>query len=349
MPEPRKLRVAIVLVVGGTAVAALWIGLGLGGRTVVRYADDLMTVAAAGLAAGTTVRAWRTSDRSRAFWGLLSAACISWTVAEAGWAAYDLGTGSVPDPSWADAGYLLAIPLTVLALLRHPGNAGRSTAGRWRGVLDGFAVAGAGLLLSWVLVLGTVVRARDLSTLGGLVAVAYPVGDVVVLVLVVMTVRSMRGRAELALWAVLTGLICMAAADTVYAYLTEVRSFATGGLVDVGWITAYLAIAAGAVVVPTADMAAPEEPVAQRRSAALASVTAPYVVVLPALVVIAVAEARRVTMSRGQWALTVILVVLVLCRQAVAVFDNRPRGGGPVRPSMDLSGGGGPPAPAGRR
>lgn len=320
-PSERR-RVAAAFCLGGTGISGLWIGLDIGGHTVVRYADDLITLGAASAAFLLAMAAWRRGGEARQFWLLLSAACASWTLAEAVWAVYDLGRGSVPSPSWADAGYLAAVPLAVAAFLRHPGFADGTPGRRWRGVLDGLTVAGAGLLLSWTAVLGPVARASDMSTLGGLIAVAYPVGDVVVLVLVVMTVRSMWGRAGAGLWAVLAGLVCMAVSDTVYAYLTEVRSYASGGVVDAGWIAAYLAIGAGAFVSDAAAPvgAAPEPGV--DRPVALGSVVAPYLLLLPAMVAVAVSQLRHTAMGRGQWFLTCALLVLVLCRQWIVATDR---------------------------
>ncbi len=38
----------------------------------------------------------------------------------------------------------------------------------------------------------------------------------------------------------------MAVSDSTYAYLVEVGRYATGNLVDIGWVVGYLAIAVGA-------------------------------------------------------------------------------------------------------
>lgn len=320
-PSERR-RAATALCLGGTGASGLWIGLDLGGHTVVRYADDLITLCAATAACLLAVAAWRRGGAAREFWLLLGAACASWTLAEAVWAVYDLGLGGVPSPSWADAGYLGAVPLAVAAFLRHPGIADGSPGRRWRGVLDGLTVAGAGLLLSWTVVLGPVARASDMSTLGGLVAVAYPVGDVVLLVLVVMTVRSMSGRSGAGLWAVLAGLVCMAVSDTVYAYLTEVRSYASGGVVDVGWIAAYLAIGAGAFLSEPVAPAGPAREPSAAGSNALGSASAPYLLLLPAMVAVAVSQLRHTAIGRGQWFLTCALLVLVLCRQWILATDR---------------------------
>lgn len=90
----------------------------------------------------------------RLFWLLLGCATASWTLAEIIWGYYALILDvEVPVPSWADLGYLSAIPLAVAALVVHPATRGSGTRkARW--VFDGLVVATALLFLSWTLVLG---------------------------------------------------------------------------------------------------------------------------------------------------------------------------------------------------
>ena len=135
--------------------------------------------------------------------------------------------------------------LAAAALLCHPG---MHTAGshKTRATLDGLAIGTAVLLLSWTFVLGSLWRHTDLTTAGGIVALAYPFGDIVIIFLIVLSVRSMTvtGRRPL-LW-VLVGLFAMAVSDSIYAYLVEAGRYSTGNLVDIGWVVGYLAIAVGA-------------------------------------------------------------------------------------------------------
>ena len=178
--------------------------------------------------------------------GLLAGACGAWTLAEIIWGAYELVLSEeVPVPSWADVGYLGAIPLAVAALVSHPAMRGSGTH-KARSVLDGLIVATALLFLSWTVVLGPLWRGTDLSTVGGVVALAYPFGDVVIIFFIVLAIRGMTGGDRLALWCLLAGLLALALADSTYSYLTEVKSYETGSLIDTGWFAGYLGIALGA-------------------------------------------------------------------------------------------------------
>jgi len=74
---------------------------------------------------------------------------------------------------------------------------------RARSVLDGMVIATALLFVSWTLVLGPLWRSTDLTTLGGLVTLAYPFGDVVIVFFIVLAIRGMTGENRSALWCLL--------------------------------------------------------------------------------------------------------------------------------------------------
>ena len=230
-----------------TLVFFLWLVLHVGGSDGVRYFDDIVTALAALSACVACLLAGkRQSGSERRFWALLGLALGAWTFAEAIWGVYDLVLNTaVPVPSWADVGYLGAIPLAAAALLCHPG---MRAAGSYktRATLDGLAIGTALLLLSWTFVLGPLWRHTDLTTAGGIVALAYPFGDMVIIFLIVLSVRSMTATGRRPLLWVLAGLFAMAVSDSTYAYLVEVGRYATGNLVDIGWVVGYLAIAVGA-------------------------------------------------------------------------------------------------------
>src|ERR1035438_276455 len=160
----RRFLGAVGVVVLVTGLVGTWIGLHIGGARVTLWVDDVATPLAALIACVLCFRARaRHSGRMRLFWLLLGCATASWTLAEVVWGYYalilDVG---VPVPSWADVGYLSAIPLAVAALVVHPGTSGSGTRkARW--VSDGLVVATALLFLSWELVLGPLRRSADLK------------------------------------------------------------------------------------------------------------------------------------------------------------------------------------------
>jgi hypothetical protein len=173
--ESRRFLLAAGLAALATSLVAVWLGLRLGGAQATLWVDDLATPLAALTACVLCFRACaRHEGRMRAFWALLGAATACWTLAEVTWAVYALIlVREVPVPSWADVGYLTAIPLAVAALVVHPAARGSRTR-RVRSVLDGLVIATALLFLSWTLVLGPLWRSTNLSALSGVVTLAYP-------------------------------------------------------------------------------------------------------------------------------------------------------------------------------
>lgn len=303
-----------------TALLELWLATGFAGSQATLWADDLATPLAAGVAAAACASAARRHEgRMRLFWSLLAAAGVCWTLAELIWGVYALGLGEeVPSPSWADVGYLGAIPLAVAALALHPGTRA-SGARRARLVLDSMVVAGALLFLSWTLVLGPLWRSTDLSTLGGVVTVAYPFGDVVILFFIVLAIRGMTGGERLSLWCLLGALGAMALADSSFTYLTEVANYSSSSAnaIDGGWIAAYLGIALAAL----ASRGGAWMPDVDRTRPSLAALVAPLLTVLAALIATAVEINLGDRLDRAAWLMAFGLVVLVLGRQALALAE----------------------------
>jgi hypothetical protein len=338
---PARSRVRLVV----AAVALLTVGFLVmlaakpGGSDVAVRISDVATAAAAVAATVTCAIAGRRHASSlRTFWWLLAAACGAWAGGEAMWAWYEVVLRvQVPTPSWADAGYLAAPLLAVAAFACHPATRERSHR-RVIPILDAVAVASAVLFVSWTLVLGPLWSHAGGLSVGALVAVAYPFGDVVILVLVVLALRDLQPGSPATAALLLGGLACMAVSDSVYTYLTQIHGYSSGDLIDTGWFAAYLAIAGAALV--------SESPVDRARSRALPSpllsVVAPYLPILVALVAVPVQVSRGARLDRVEWGIAMCLVVVVLVRQVFDVLRRstsfRPAARESVRP-----------APSGRR
>ena len=317
----RSLAGAGAAAVVGSAALALVLVLRPGGPDVARLVTDLVTPVAAGVAVAACARAALAGrGRLRAFWALLAAACLLWALAEVTWAFYELGLDrDVPTPSWADLGYLAAVPVAAAALLVHPA-ADASSTGRSRSVLDGLAVATSLALLTWSYALGPLWSSSDLSTAGGLVAVAYPFTDVVLLFLVVLSIVRADSGDRGALWWVLAGLVAMSVSDSVYTYLATTGGYVSGDVVDAGWVAGYLGIAVGGY--GAAGRSLPAEGAWARGTAPIASAVAPYVPVLLALLVLPSLATGGAGLDAPVWFLALVLVVLVLARQLLVAVDR---------------------------
>lgn len=318
---PRRFLLALGTLVLATGAFAAGLWWQIGGRTAALYLSDGGQLVAALVATLACLRAGiRHQERRRTFWWLLAGSCGAWTTGQVIWTAYDLaGSDGPPIPSWADVAYLSFIPLAVAALLSHPGIRG-SGARRARNLLDGVAIAIALLFVSWTSVLGPIWRASDLTTLGGVVALAYPCGDVVIAFFVILAVRGMTAADRLELWCLLGGLAALAFSDSAYAYVVTVQRYTSGDLLDVGWFVGFLAMALGA---DAADVCGLPARTARARSASpsLASLLAPLLPVLVALGVATVSLQRGHRPDGAAVIMTSILVLLALTRQTLLVFD----------------------------
>ncbi|MGD0981630.1 MAG: hypothetical protein ABR946_09145 [Solirubrobacteraceae bacterium] len=326
LTRPRFLG-AVGLVALATGLFAAWIGLRVGGGRVTLWVDDLVTPLAALIACVLCMRARaRHSGRMRLFWTLFGCAMASWTLAEIIWGYYALILSTaLPVVSWADVGYLSAIPIAVAALVVHPATHGSSTR-RTRWVFDALVVASALLFLSWTLVLGPLWRSSDPGTWSGIVALAYPFGDVVIVFFIVLAIRGMTSGDRLSLWCLLAALLVMALADSAYTYLTASSSYTSPGLIDTGWVAAYLGIALAAFSSqPRSEVVLK----ADRERPSLVSLVAPLVPVLIALTVTAVEIRLGHHLDHAAWLMAFALVAVVLVRQALILFELLGPGHGP--------------------
>ena len=295
-----------------------------GGAGATLYVTDVGTVAAALLATVLCVLAVRPRHGlERLFWLLLAVGCGAWTAAEATWAIYELVLREdLPVPSLADVGYLAGTVLVLVALVLHPALHG-GRARRTRSLLDGALGATALLFLSWTFVLGPLWRHTDLSMLGGLVALAYPFADVMMILLVVMIVRRLENGDRLHMFCLLNGLIAMSVADSGYAYLVQSTGY-DGGLLDVGWFAGYLGIALGALA-SRPQLAPVKEPSGAPH---LSPLVVPLFPILLAEAVIAVEIKAGKTLDTPALVMAAGIVFLALVRYLLVVRDVRQPAGG---------------------
>ncbi len=197
--------------------------------------------------------AWRASKRCsasprlRSAWRLLALASFSYLGGDVSQTFYELA-GKKPYPSVGDVMYLAFYPLMLWGLLRFP-HARRSTAERTRLLLDLAVVAIGGSAVVTYVVLGPTAVEGGSSTLQTAFSVAYPVGDMVLLVgLATLLLGQLLHSSRLALGFLAAGLVFFVAADLVYGYITLHSTYTGGDPVDALWMVAiaFLAMAGAA-------------------------------------------------------------------------------------------------------
>jgi diguanylate cyclase (GGDEF)-like protein/PAS domain S-box-containing protein len=290
----------------------------LGGSRVAVDYDDLAEWAAAWLAAGSCLWAWRRGEaRMRRFWVLFAAAMFAWGAGEAVWVYYQVVLGAqVPSPSLADVGYLSAVPLTVAALLAFPVSPLRPFA-RAVMLLDGALVAVSTLFVSWAFVLGPLYRAHQGGVFAQAVTLAYPAGDVIVVIVLLWVAARASRLARVTLGFVAAGVLATAFSDSAFYYLSAHGSYGLGLNVDLGWIVGFLLIALAPIwtretAVRTVSVERPSR----------VGLLLPYVPVTAALAVAVGYVVSDRNLGSFLLATGIVAVVVLVARQLAVLLDS---------------------------
>ncbi len=192
----------------------------------------------------------RAVRRERLPWTLVAVAMALWSLGELYWVVELAPLGDdAPYPSWADALWIaFYVPLLAAVVLLARARIGGVP--RILG-LDAAIVAFSIAAIAAAVVVQTVVDAGAGAPTSAIATnLAYPVADLLLLSLTgaVIAVNGWRiGRASLPLVA---GLALFTLSDSAYAYTVAAGTYDVGGLIDVGWVLAFAALAFGAWQTP---------------------------------------------------------------------------------------------------
>lgn len=278
----KRFALLAVLAASATSAFIVWTVLRIGGHGTTIAVDDIGEAVASGVAAFCcALAAMRSRGRVQTAWALIGASAASWTVGEIIWSVYEVGMGvAVPFPSAADAGFLLAIPLAIAGVFTFTFARSRFTT-RGEPLLAGAIVALSLLFVGWASGLGLVYSGSPASPAAQLIGLAYPVGDIITItVLVIVLRRSPRSQIGRMLL-LMGGLAAISLADSTFAYLTAAGTYdAMGSVLDAGWVAGYLLIALAACwPAPMVEQQAAEGPLE------LWQMALPWIAVLAAAVV----------------------------------------------------------------
>jgi diguanylate cyclase (GGDEF)-like protein len=191
---------------------------------------------------------------------------------------------SVPVPSIADLFYLAAYPLMFVGLARICRPSGLKSSRE--SYADATIVGLAAMALSWHFLMRHDVHRAGLGVFGELVTLAYPVMDLGLLFILLrsMVFGSSRLTAHRILAAAFT---CTLVADSAYDYMVQQGTYATGNIIDAGWLLNYVLMAVAALH-PSAAEPVPvdaADPISRRRLPVLtlAGFVAPAIVLVSSL------------------------------------------------------------------
>jgi diguanylate cyclase (GGDEF)-like protein len=252
----------------------------------------------------------------RGGWAAMAVGLLSWGSGQAYWSWSEIvAKREVPFPSLADLGFLVFPAASALAVVLFQVGTSASRS-RFRAACDGLVVATSLFLVSWATVLHTVYKAGAESRFAFGVALAYPIGDLVVVALALLLLARLTSR-RLPMALLAAGLIAMGVADSGFAYLTTAGTYQTGSVIDVGWVAAFLLCGVAAAADSNSDQVVQSSHVGLSRVGLLLPL-APFAAGTGYLV----ADAWGSQMDRPMVIGGAALMILIVVRQMLVLAEN---------------------------
>jgi diguanylate cyclase len=318
----RQFRLSAIIVV----VVAIALGVALtvqpGGQSLATTLDDTTEAVAAFLAAGfTALAARREHGRPRLAWAALCGYATVWGAGQTLWLWKEVILQQhVPGLWWTDALFLGSSVLALgAAVLFQP--AAQTALARLRGFLDGLLIGTALLLVGWAAVLGRVFDVSGVSVLQKVVMLAYPLGDVVVLTVIVTAALRMAPRARASLVLVTMGIAGILVADWWYALQNAAGVYSGGTPFDGMWTTGFLAIALGGLATVLGGHSETQRAASSDEQGRFGR----YLPILMVTVACVATVTEKITTGHTGWVVLAAMVSLVLLasvRQLVTLADN---------------------------
>jgi diguanylate cyclase (GGDEF)-like protein len=222
------------------AVAAVTGYLFLPAESVIRsFAYDVIGLVSA-LMIAVAVR--RRRPRRSALWWWMMAGQAMWVLGDVIYSVYDKVLHVAPFPSVADVFYLGSYPLTLTGLAMVVGS--RRRAFDRAGILDAGIVATGLGVLSWVFLIDPVLDDAATPLTTRLVAVGYPVADVVILATLAWLLTT-SGVRTASFRFLVAAVVLLLVSDVGFGLSTTLFTF-SAPLLDAGWLLSYVLWAAAA-------------------------------------------------------------------------------------------------------
>src|SRR5688500_4126759 len=188
--------------------------------------------------------------RERAAWLLVAFSLILWGAGDGYYSVVLWDADPMPFPSIADALWLSFYPFAVAALLvlvRSRRGGGGSRVSWLDGAIGGFGIAAAGAAA----VFAPIVEATGGSAFAVATNLAYPLGDLLLIALVIGLVCPVAARIDRTWVALALGFIIFGVTDSVYLFQIAEDTYAVGTILDGGWVLGAAVLASAAWVPET--------------------------------------------------------------------------------------------------
>ena len=190
-----------------------------------------------------------------------------------------------PFPSLADASYLFTYPLAaagVMMMIRM-----RSPHRDVTALIDALLLVGGLALLVWVFTITPTVNQKSVTWFDSAVSIAYPIGDVLLLTVMLrlLTGGGVRGLSPVLL---VTGALGLTASDIAYALVRLYGTWHVGSPADLGWVVFYITWGAAPLHPSMIELTEPHERAGSLTAGrviplALAALIAPTVLLVEAI------------------------------------------------------------------
>jgi two-component system, cell cycle response regulator len=257
----RAVRIALgVLLLGGTLLVTLHYWFGVGNA----MHDTIVTVVYSGVVLGAGVACLVRASAygpERSAWVLIGLGILAWGAAEVYWAVAIEDNPNAPYPSPADVGYLLFYPLAYagLALLVRA----RAHEINWRLWMDGAIAALGTAALGAAFIFDFVAEKAEGTTIEVATTLAYPLGDILMLAIVIGVIALTGWRPGRTWSLLLAGLAALVVADIAFTLQLTEEALPGGSWVEPVYLIS--AVCLGASVWQPAEAAEITSPRERRR------------------------------------------------------------------------------------
>lgn len=185
---------------------------------------------------------------------LISLGLFSWGMGQMAWSYYNIVLETeVPYPSFADLGYILAVPFWAYGMIKLSKATGaKFSLKSLKGKIILFILPVIATAFSYYLLI-VVARGGVIDFQGGglklFFDLAYPIGDVIILTLAILiyglSFNYLGGRFKLPIITLILGFILMYITDFTFSYVTTTESYYNGHWVDLLFPTVMAFLAFG--------------------------------------------------------------------------------------------------------
>ena len=223
-------------------LAVVWLGaavygahamVGLGGHHPVALFDHWLYDAVIGVSALVCLWRARAIRADRGAWAAIGLAIVVYWLGDLYWNIFLSGLASPPYPSWSDAGWLgYYVPLDIGLILLMRGRISGAPLSTWlEGLVGALALGSVGAIL----VFDPVVASTHGSFSTVATNLAYPIADVLLLVIIAAQLALQRNSIG-ASWLLLgVGLVLFGLGDSLYLLQSAKGTYTESGWINVTW------------------------------------------------------------------------------------------------------------------